>query len=97
LWLLVGLLICSTLTLAFEAKRSQYQSVRTTSYLSQAVKMREGPAPQFEAPQPLPVILIPVPDVTAALVELPVDAAPPQLDSFLDTFQSRPPPSPVRS
>ena len=97
LWLLVGLLICSTLALAFEAKRSQYHSVRTTSYLSQAVKMREGPAPQYVAPEPLPIILIPDPDVTAILIELPVDAEPPHLHPFLDTFQFRPPPPSVRS
>ena len=95
LLLLVGLLICSTLALAFEAKRSQYQSVRTTSYLSQAVKMREGPAPQYVAPGPLPIIPIPTPEVTAVLVEFPPDATPPLLRPFLDSFQFRPPPSPV--
>jgi hypothetical protein len=96
LWLLVGLLICSTLALAFEAKRSQYHSASTPSYLSQAVKMREGPAPQYDAPQPLSIIPVPTLDVTEVLIEIPSDAALPQLQPFLDSFQFRPPPpSPV--
>jgi hypothetical protein len=93
MWLFVCLLVCTTVALAVEAKRSQYHSqTETSSYLSKATKMSEGRAPQLGLVEPLPQIAGQLADMPVAWMQRPPEPTHPKLIVFLDSFQFRPPP-----
>jgi len=96
MWLFVGLLVCSTLALAVEAKRSQYHSkTETSSYLSKATKMSEGRVPQLGMVPPLPQVAVLVNDLPTVWIPWPPEPTRPKIVFSLSSVQFRPPPTRV--